>query len=74
MGTGRSLLAGATLAVAARLAKRGVDAFRSGELQDFVSKLGTGQALAEVRARFEEDEEPLRAPRRRERERTPAPA
>jgi cobalamin biosynthesis protein CobT len=55
-GIGKSVLAGAALAAAAPLLKRGVEAARSGELDDFVSKLGTGEALEQVRARFGDDD------------------
>ena len=72
----KGMLAGAALVGVARIARRGVRAYRSGDLQDFVSKLGTGQALAEVRARFEEEDEQVRRerPRERARRRTPAAA
>jgi uncharacterized membrane protein len=55
MGAGKGLLAGAALAAAAPLAKRGLEAARSGELEDLMSKLGTGQALEDVRSRFSDD-------------------
>src|SRR3954464_4674455 len=54
MGTGKGLLAGAALAPAAPLAKRGLEAARSGELEDLLSKLGTGEVLEQVRARVAE--------------------
>jgi uncharacterized membrane protein len=57
MGAGKGLLAGAALAAAAPLAKRGLEAARSGELEDLMSKLGTGQVLEEVRARFSDDDD-----------------
>src|SRR3954451_6067773 len=57
MGTGKGLLAGAALAAAAPLAKRGLEAARSGELQDVLSKLGTGEVLEQVRARVAEDDD-----------------
>jgi len=56
-GAGKGVLAGAALAAAAPMARRGFQAYRSGQLQDFVSKLGTGQALEDVRARFGGDDE-----------------
>ena len=77
MRSGTSLLTGVALVATARLAKRVLESARSGELQDFVSKLGTGEALNEVRARIEAEdaaEARLRRRRRQERERTPAPA
>src|SRR3954451_12828949 len=57
MGTGKGLLAGAALAAAVPVAKRGLAAARSGELQDVVSKLGTGEELEQVRARVAEDDD-----------------
>jgi uncharacterized membrane protein len=59
-GAGKGLLAGAALAAAAPMARRGIQAYRSGQLEDFVSKLGSGEALEQVRSRGEEprDEEP----------------
>jgi uncharacterized membrane protein len=59
-GPGKGLLAGAALAAAAPMARRGFEAYRSGQLDDFVSKLGSGQALEEVRSRGQkpQDEEP----------------
>jgi uncharacterized membrane protein len=57
MGTGKGLLAGAALAAAAPLAKRGLEAARSGELQDVLSKLGTGEVLEQVRERVAEDDD-----------------
>src|SRR3954452_7653852 len=56
MGGGKGLLAGAALAAAAPLAKRGLEAARSGELEYLMSKLGTGQALEEVPSRFSDDD------------------
>src|SRR5829696_8445649 len=56
-GSGKGILAGAALAAAAPLARRGLQAYRSGELNDFVSKLGTGEALEDVRARFNDGDE-----------------
>ena len=56
---GKGMLAGAALAAMAPVAKRGIAAYRSGELNDFLSKLGTGQALDDVRSRLGgDDEEP----------------
>jgi uncharacterized membrane protein len=49
---GKGMLAGAALAALTPMAKRGFEAYRSGQLDDFVSKLGTGQALEDVRSRF----------------------
>ena len=64
-GGGKTVLAGAALAAAAPMARRGFQAYRSGQLDDFMSKLGTGEALEDVRSRFGEsrdeesqDEEP----------------
>src|SRR3954447_20223930 len=57
MGAGKGLLAGAALAAAAPLARKGLEAARSGELQDLASQLGTGQALEDVRARFNSDDD-----------------
>src|SRR5687768_16707181 len=54
---GKGMLAGAALAALTPMAKRGFEAYRSGQLEDFVSKLGTGQALEEVRSRFGDDDE-----------------
>ena len=56
-GPGKGLLAGAALAAAAPMARRGFQAYRSGQLNDFVSKLGTGEALQDVRSRFENDDD-----------------
>ena len=56
-GPGKGLLAGAALAAAAPMARRGFQAYRSGQLDDFMSKLGTGEALQDVRSRFENDDE-----------------
>jgi uncharacterized membrane protein len=56
-GAGKGLLAGAVLAAAAPLARRGFQAYRSGQLNDFVSKLGTGEALEDVRSRLDGGEE-----------------
>ena len=56
-GTGKGILAGAALAAAAPLVKRGVEAARSGELDDLMSKLGTGEALKDVRSRFADDDD-----------------
>ena len=52
LGGGKGMLAGAALAALTPMAKRGFEAYRSGQLDDFVSKLGTGQALEDVRSRF----------------------
>jgi uncharacterized membrane protein len=49
----KGLLAGAALAAAAPLAKRAVDAARSGQLDGMASKLGTGEALKDVRSRLD---------------------
>jgi uncharacterized membrane protein len=57
-GSGKGILAGAALAAAAPLARRGFQAYRSGELNDFVSKLGTGEALEDVRSRFGDSDQP----------------
>ena len=54
---GKGMLAGAALAAMAPMAKRGIEAYRSGGLDDFMSKLGTGQALEDVRSRFGDDDE-----------------
>jgi uncharacterized membrane protein len=56
-GPAKGLLAGAALAAAAPMARRGFQAYRSGQLDDFMSKLGTGEALQDVRSRFENDDE-----------------
>jgi uncharacterized membrane protein len=56
-GGGKGMLAGAALAAAAPMARRGIKAYRSGQLEDFLSKLGTGGALEDVRARFSDDDE-----------------
>jgi uncharacterized membrane protein len=53
LGAGKGLLAGAALAAAAPMARRGFEAYRSGQLDDFVSKLGTGEALEDVRSRLD---------------------
>jgi uncharacterized membrane protein len=53
IGSGKGLLTGAALAAAAPMARRGIEAYRSGQLDDFVSKLGTGQALEDVRSRLD---------------------
>jgi uncharacterized membrane protein len=57
LGGGKGMLAGAALAAMTPMAKRGFDAYRSGELKDLVSKLGTGQALEDVRSRLGSDDE-----------------
>ena len=65
-GSGKGILAGAALAAAAPMAARGIQAYRNGQVADFVSKLGSGEALEDVRSRFdgggddrrEDDEEP----------------
>ncbi|HEX3258689.1 MAG TPA: SRPBCC family protein, partial [Pseudonocardia sp.] len=56
-GPGKGLLAGAALAAAAPMARRGFQAYRSGQLDDFMSKLGTGEALQDVRSRFESNDD-----------------
>jgi uncharacterized membrane protein len=50
---GKGILAGAALAAAAPMARRGIEAYRSGQLNDFLTKLGTGEALEDVRSRFD---------------------
>ena len=52
-GTGKGILAGAALAAAAPMARKGIQAYRGGQVADFVSKLGTGQALEDVRSRLD---------------------
>ena len=56
-GPAKGLLAGAALAAAAPMARRGFQAYRSGQLDDFMSKLGTGEALQDVRSRFESNDD-----------------
>ena len=56
-GPGKGLLAGAALAAAAPMARRGFQAYRSGQLDDFMSKLGSGEALQDVRSRFESNDD-----------------
>jgi uncharacterized membrane protein len=68
-GPAKGLLAGAALAAAAPMARRGFQAYRSGQLDDFLSKLGTGEALQDVRSRFGDDEDEGDDERREEDER-----
>ena len=72
---GKGLLAGAALAAAAPMARRGIEAYRSGQLEDFLSKLGSGEALEQVRSRGEqpEDEEPQDEQRQDERQQDEEP-